>query len=476
RSSFLVLAVASGCSLGNIPQSPCTTSAECRDAFGFAMQCGSEGYCEALDVPDRCTRTYPTDLFTRPEEHADVVVFGTLFDHESDIDNLQSIELAFQQANTEGGLDGLEVGLVSCDYQELTDYDNDPSGVAADTALGWLADDVGVQGVLGPAASQLVLDVWGTAEASGLFVISPSATSNALVTIDGEVSTDDEPGLFWRTAPPDADQAAAIVADIQGRGNTNVAVISQVGAYGDGLASLLQVSMGIPGDRMFTFENSNQLTGAIADVAAVAGLQEVVFISSEGGDVSSFLNGAAVVAAYDTVAIFLSDTARAQSVLQGASVAQGTFTRVRGTSPIPDPATSDVETRFYLAYSQEYGQDANEDGYNAFSYDAAWLSLYGAAWARSQEGGITGLGIAKGLRHVTAGPATDIRSETWEDVQAAFANGDPIDVRGASGELQFDPSSGETSNPIAVWQVRATNDGFENVALCYPAQGCSPIP
>ncbi len=473
RADGLLLLALAGCSLGNPDYTPCTASAECRDAFGLGYQCGSSGTCEPLALPARCTHTYPTDLFDRPEEHQGALIFGSLFDHGTDFDNLQSAELAFIEANIEGGLDGRELALVSCDYRAFTDYDNDPPGIAADVALRWLVDEVGVEAVIGPAASQLVLDVWDTASSSSTLLVSPSATSDQLTTIDGAVSTDDEPGLFWRTAPPDAAQVTAIVADLQQRGVTAIALIAQVGAYGDGLSGQLVPALGLPADRVFPYANPNQLTAAIADVAALDPLEEVVFISSAPEDVASFLNGAAVVAGYEDVSFFLTDTARDQTIMADASQASALLPRIRGTFPIPDPAVEAVETTFYLAYSQHFGEDANQDGYNAFAYDAAWLTLYGAAWALHQEDSITGIGIARGFRQVSAGPTLPLRASSWLTLQEAFAEGQSVDVRGASGELQFDPTTGETTNPIAIWTV-SPELTFQNVAICDPS-GCSPL-
>lgn len=476
RSSIALIALGLvGCSLGNRALTPCSSGAECREAFGFGSTCGDLGFCEGLDVPARCETTYPADLFIRPEDHADALVFGTLFDHNADLGNLQSVELAFDEANIGLGLDGREVALVHCDYQELTDYDNASRAEAVTSIIGFLADDVGVPGVVGPTGSQVVLDGWDAASSRSLFMISPSATSDELVTIDGETSTDEDPGLFWRTAPPDTDQAAAIVADLAERGVSTVAIIAQSGAYGDGLVDALRGPLGLPGDQVFTYANSNQLTAAIVDAGAVSGLEEVIFISSIRDDITGFLNGAATLAEYDAVDIFLTDTARNAEAFDVTPAAEDLIVRVRGTAPIADPGTANVQSTFYLAYSARYGTEASGDSYNAFSYDAAWLTLYGAAWANSQEGAIEGTSIARGLRKVSSGPTVQLRAADWTSAQASFADGSTVDVRGASGELDFDPTTGETTNPIAVWVKDPTGDGFLDEKLCY-GETCSAFP
>ena len=474
RSSLALLLI--GCSAGGPTFTPCASSEACRDGFGFGYTCGEAGYCEALEVPDRCTSSYPTDLLTRPEDHPDVLVLGTLFDHDSDLANLQSVELAVDEAGLEGGLDGRELAVVHCDYQVLADYDNATAGEAAAEAIRWFAEDVGAPAIVGPAASQVVLESFDVAETTGTLLISPSATSDLLVGIDGEVSTEEAPGLFWRTAPADADQAAAISADLLARGvQAGVVVVAQDGAYGNGLSTALQASLGLAADRVFTYANNNQLTLAISDASEVDGLEEVVFISSDASEIASFLNGAAVLPAYDGVGFFLTDTARNAEVLQGASGASALFDRVHGSAPIADPATADVQATFNVSYSARYGDQATEDSYNAFAYDAAWLALYGAAWAHHQETRLDGLSIARGLRQVSSGDPVRVRLDSWSTVQERFAAGQSIDVRGASGELDFDPTTGETSNPIAVWAVNAAGTGFVDEKLCYGAS-CTDFP
>lgn len=476
RSEALLFLALAGCSLGNVKQELCTDSEACRDAFGFGWTCGDAGTCEPIVPPERCGRAYPEDLFDRPEEHPDVLVFGALFDLGTDLENVKSAELAFYEANVQDGLDGREVGFVSCSYEELVAFDNDSSDVAAQNALRWLAEDVGVKGIVGPAASQIAVDVWPIVEEHDLFMISPSATAVGLTTLDGETSTDEAPGLFWRTAPPDGVQASIIQRDIVARGSEAVAVIYQDGLYGSGLADRLQAELSIPADRMFPYENPVQLTAAISDVGAMATattVDEVVFVSSRAEEVSDFLNGASGDPGYATLPIFLTDVARDASVLEGAQLATALFPNIRGTNPVADPDAQSSD--FYIAYLQRYGDDASADGFNAFAYDAAWLALYGSSWAVQQEGELSGTTIARGLRKVSSGDAVQVRAASWASVQEQFAAGTSIDVQGASGALDFDATTGETTNVIAIWSIAPSNDDFVEELLCIEGAACEAL-
>lgn len=472
RFSVLFLSVL-GCSLGNINVEPCQQHSECRDEFGFGWVCGDQGYCEALVPGNRCEDPYPDDLFERSENYSDAIVIGTLFDHETDEENIRSIELAVDEANIDGGLHGTKFGMVHCNYAADLSLDADDSEVVAKKLTTWLSDAVGAHAIVGPGTSALSLAIWPEAQSSGTLVMAPSATSDELTTLDGAISTDEAPGLFWRTAPPDSVQASTIVGDIQRRGSVSVAVIYLTNTYGQGLAD--GISAGISTATLYPFENSNDLTAAISDVG-VAGVDEVVFISSEPADVSGFLNGAAASELYAHTAIFLTDAARDAAVLEDASNAVALFPNVRGTVPIADPGSAALVSTFNSAYSQRYGEDASLDGFNTFSYDAAWLTLYGIAWADAQESGQSGLGIAKGLRHVSEGPEVLVRAASWSDVVEAFGRGESIDVKGASGNLDFDATTGETVTPIAIWTlVQNSGDwGFTNNLICYPSGLCEP--
>jgi branched-chain amino acid transport system substrate-binding protein len=138
------------------------------------------------------------------------------------------------------------------------------------------------------------------------------------------------------------------------------------------------------------------------------------------------------------------------------------LSRIEGTAPAP--AEGPVYQNFADDYRAKYpGFTADQTPYTAFAYDAAWLVIYGTAWAHYNEGAMTGLGVARGLRQVSKPGSTeiDIGPTTWTTLFAQFENGSQVNVRGASGELDYDTDSGETSAPIDVWGVRADGDSHE---------------
>jgi branched-chain amino acid transport system substrate-binding protein len=235
---------------------------------------------------------------------------------------------------------------------------------------------------------------------------------------------------------------------------SRVAVIHEVGAYGEGLhdvfARAFQDGGGVV-DPLRSFDGAGQLADAIADVASSAA-EEVLFISSQPDDIAAFLDSAGTLSGYDDKGIFLTDAAANPDVLSQANPAR--FGQIRGTRPAPLDESEDlVYASFIAAYTAEFREDVRSFSFAANAYDAAWLLVYGAAWALFQQSELTGPGIASGLRQVSSGEAVEVRPGGWVSVQQAFREGRSIDANGASGPIDYDPVTEETAADIEVWRV-----------------------
>ncbi len=452
----IALPLLAGCSLSTLDVAPCTDDARCRDRFGLGSTCGASGYCEAADIPERCQRSTPEDLLSDPAAYPELILLGSLFDEQSFPLEVQAIELAVFQANDSGGLGGATVGVVHCTNQEdssLDDLSQDEANAAAATLL---VDTLGVPALLGPATSARAEAAFLAVQDAQALLISPSATSPALTELDGGAHSDEDPGLFWRTAPPDDLQAAVIAADIAGR-TDEVAIIFRADTYGQGLVDAFDLAWG-QGAAHFSYDTDTQLIDAVTSVGA-GEAREVLFISSEKADILAFLNAAATLEGYEDLGIFLTDGAYDTSLLAELGGAAHLFDQIRGTRPAP-PA-GEVYDAFAAAFAAAYqGAAAGGSGFTAHAYDAGWLAIYGAAWSTLQEGGLSGLGMARGLRRVSEGSSVAVRASSWGLVQDTFERGEGVDVIGASGPLDYDPITGETQGPIDVWAVDEDGEGF----------------
>jgi ABC-type branched-subunit amino acid transport system substrate-binding protein len=128
-------------------------------------------------------------------------------------------QLAVHDINEAGGVAGAPV-------QWLDGDDGTDPKVASATVDRHLA--AGVQVIIGAAASGITKVVLPKVTQAGRVLISPSATSD-------ELSTLDDKGLFFRTSPPDTLQAKALVDTIMRYGAQRVAIVAREDSYGTGL-------------------------------------------------------------------------------------------------------------------------------------------------------------------------------------------------------------------------------------------------
>jgi ABC-type branched-subunit amino acid transport system substrate-binding protein len=129
-------------------------------------------------------------------------------------------KLGVKEVNDAGGVLGHPV--------QWTEADDETNPDVAKTAATHLIDD-GAQVLIGAAASGLSLAALPIAMQAGVVLFSPSNTAATLSTVKDD-------GLYFRTAPPDNLQAAALADIIVRDGARKLAVIYRDDAYGDGLA------------------------------------------------------------------------------------------------------------------------------------------------------------------------------------------------------------------------------------------------
>lgn len=464
--SFAALWALSGCSLQTFDRQSCTASTECAAAFGFGWSCAADGYCHEETLHPRC-EAFPDDLFTDKAGHSDDIVFGGIFDlSETSFEFMvRAARLAVLQANEHEGLESRPFALVTC-TNEVDPTRDDLDGESSIETVGtWLSANIGVRGIVGPVRSGEAEVAYNTLAPLDTLMVTPSATSPALTALDGLSASDEQPGLLWRTVPPDDLQGAVIAIEmVEVLGAERVAVVHQTGAYGEGLAEVFVDNFAAAGgsSELFPFTTVTEL-GAAVPLVADGAFDHVLMISSNNSDIIGFLNAAGGSDAFDDLGIFLTDGAFDAQILKEAEGAAGhLFPNIRGTVPRPSIGETHYET-FAAQYRVVYdGQDPAEFGFTAQAYDAAWLLIYGSAWATYQEGGaIGGRTMARGLRHLSAGTPLDVGPSSWNLARATFREGDPFDAYGASGHLDFDPVTEETTAPMNVWTINGAGDGFD---------------
>jgi branched-chain amino acid transport system substrate-binding protein len=459
-----LLAALGGCSATRFAHDPCTDHSQCRASFGFGAVCQPGGFCGPAEVA-ACDEAYPEDLLSAGEPYRDAIVLGALIDRSSPEQIIQekAIRLAFKEALAGGGLDGRPVGVLLCDVQSGAGADADAGVSLAVQTARQLTGMLGVPALIGPAGSEAAQAVWEAVGLTGALVISPAATSEALGQLQPGAS-DEQPGLLWSAASSDRLQARAIASDLLARNVTRAYLLRETGLYGEGLARLVSDLLREAGGTV-EVESLPARASIAAATAAVPpeDRADVLFISSQPSWIVEFLQQASARPGYDRRTIFLTDTAASPAVFESALAASGLFPRIRGTRP---PLDGYTYASFAAGYRAEYGGGDPADAVHApHAYDAAWLALYAAAWSGLQEGKVHGAGMARGLRRIGSGPPTPMIPASWRGVLAAFREGRTVDLRGASGELDYDLQTRFPAGAFELWQVVSDKGRFRAAPL-----------
>lgn len=469
RAPLAAFAAVLGCSVvSSVDYAQCSENADCRGAFGLGSVCGEAGLCEQIEANERCTTVYPTDLFKNPEEYRGVVVLGSLFDHTQQTGDLKLVKaasLAVEEANAIGLAQDRTFAIVHCDYREDPALDGLTSEEAAIAGAKYLVDQLGAVAIVGPGTSGLAEAVYRELErpehAERTLIVSPSATSPSLIDIDTTT-----PGLFWRTAPPDSVLGAQLAAYMEAEGIADAVVLYEGNTYGKGLAIELDKNFE---DKLVPVEYQDpsvipQQVVKIATDNPTPDQFAVVFIASEVAHVTSFLNAAgASQADFYTdpeVKIFLGDAAYNDDVIETTKgTASAIYPNIRGV--FPGAPSGPVYQLFLSTYAAKYGEQASDSSYSAHTYDATWLAIYGAAWSYYQhDERITGPFMAEGLQRISAGDPFNIDATSWSSIRKAFSEGRSIDITGASGKLDYDPETEETTAPVLRWTIVSDGGGF----------------
>ena len=118
---------------------------------------------------------------------------------------------------------------------------------------------------------------------------------------------------------------------------------------------------------------------------------------------------------------------------------------------------------FKTSYSAAFKKDPSALGFAPQAYDATWMVFYGAAFSLRQEKSLTGIGIGRGLRKISsAGPEIPVTPANWTRISDAIGAGNPVNIDGASGKLDYDARQ-ETTNPIDIWKISADGQSIESI-------------
>lgn len=267
----------------------------------------------------------------------------------------------------------------------------------------------------------------------GVLMISPSATSPALTTVQDN-------GLFFRTAPSDARQGEIIAQMLREQGIRSAALTFTNNDYGRGLANSISTNFRNQGGRITLSAAHEDGKG---DYSA-----EVAALAAAGGDiliVAGYLDqgGRGIIrSALDSGAFsrfFLPDG------MIGDSLPQAIGPRLNGTTGIKPGSNSPGGQRF-----ETIAQAANikVGPYTQQSYDAAALILLAMQAAKSTDAAK----FKDKIMEVANGPGEKIYAGELAKGLRILAAGGKIDYEGASAVKLIEP--GESAGSYATYTVR----------------------
>jgi branched-chain amino acid transport system substrate-binding protein len=331
-------------------------------------------------------------------------------------------------------MDGAKVSAVRAD-STCTD-----AAVATAAAERLVTSDK-VNGILGGDCSGVTAAILSNvAVPNGIAMISPSATSPAL-------STAEDQGLFFRTAPSDA-REGEIAADIMTeRGIKTAALTYSNSDYGKGLAEAIQKAFEAKGGKI-TISAAHE--DGKADYSA-----EVASLASAGGDiliVAGYVDqgGSGVIrAAIDTGAFtkfelpggMISDTLT-QNVPEGLN---GSFGQVPGND---SPGAAVLQD---MGKANDPAFDATSP-YTPESYDAAALIMLAMEASGSTDSNVYKEKILEIANGPADGSGVKILPGELGKALELIAAGTAIDYDGASGVTLIGP--GESAGRYKQFEIK----------------------
>ena len=323
--------------------------------------------------------------------------------------------------------------------QDVTVSDGDSGDTSTDIA-NQTADRLlgeGVDAIIGAASSSVTLTVIDKITGSCVIQFSPANTAP-------DLSTYDDNGLYWRTAPSDVLQGRVLGEVVINDGHTTVGILALQDAYGEGLAENATTSI--------TDSGGEVVETVIYDPQAQtfdAEVQQIVAADPEAIILIGFDESARVITALAEAGIgpqdkplYLVDGNTGNAL--GEQLPAGLLEGVKGT--IPGSASAQEFKDRLLAIDpalQDYS-------YAVESYEAVILTAIAAIAA----GNDSGPAIASELQAVSEGGT---KCTTFAECKEMLEAGEDIDYDGISGPIEFDENGDPTEASIGVHTFQADN-------------------
>ncbi|MEQ4716204.1 ABC transporter substrate-binding protein [Nonomuraea sp. B19D2] len=387
---------------------------------------------------DTATQTSPSSAApasSAPAAKGDgTLTLGTLLPQTGSLAQLgppefAGVDLAVKEINEAGGVLG----------KPVTKYDTDSgdtsTNIASQSVDKLLAQKV--DAIIGAASSSVSLSVIDKITGAGVVQFSPANTSNELTTVNDR-------GLFFRTAPPDKLQGRVLGDLVVSDGNDTVGILAMQDSYGTGLAD--QVTQTVTdggGEVVERVDYDPKAADFSADVAKIKAK------NPKGIVLIGFEETTKVV--QELVKQGLTSDKHKWYMVDGnlsnenfLKFPKGTLDGVKGT--YPGAAAPDEFRKKLLGINK----DLKDYPYASESYDATNLIALAAEAAKSDAG----TDIAAKLIEVSK---TGEKCKNFKECADLLKAGKDIDYDGVSGPVEFNEAGDPAVASIGIYQYGKDN-------------------
>jgi branched-chain amino acid transport system substrate-binding protein len=342
------------------------------------------------------------------------LVLGALLPQSGDLSAIYKslktpITMAVDEINAAGGVNGKDL--------VIKDADDGTSADVATQSLDTLLNSDKVDGILGAAASGTTLGILDKVVTNGVVECSGSSTS-------AELTSANDDGFFFRTAPPDKFQGPALAQVVINDGKSKVAILTRNDSYGTGFGSALETALTEGGAQVVS---NTAYDPAASDFSSDVGKVKaaspdaviVIGFNDDGGKVVKEMIAQGI--GPKNMAIYTADGMQGSSFYKGVDASNPAVIQgIKGTAPAA--AVVGVQHPFIDAFKKT-GVDTI---FSSYYYDCTILLALAAQAAGTDD-------PAKVKDEVVNVSKDGEKCQTYKDCLALLKDGKDINYEGASG-------------------------------------------
>ena len=342
------------------------------------------------------------------------------------------VELAVAEINAGGGVNGADVEWLPGDS-------GDNGDVANATVDRLLAEDV--DAFIGAASSGVSLTVIDKITNAGKIQFSPANTSPAFTDYADN-------GLYFRSAPSDVVQGAALADLMIGDGALTAAFIVMNDSYGTGLFEYTSAPYtDAGGEIVYEVIYDPQAENFDAEVTAAVDADPDAIVIIGFDETSKILTGLIEAGAGPADKMLYGSDGNMGNALAQAFDDPGVVAGMRGTVPGVDIEVNEA----FIARLLEVDPELQDFAYSGESYDAAIVIALAAIAAGDDDG----VAVGAQINDVTRGGE---KCTTFAGCAAILADGGDIDYDGVSGPLEFIDAGEPSEASILIKEFNASGE------------------